>query len=364
MNNPSERKIAAIQLLRAAAALIVAASHIAFGFADSIGGGLGFGPDWRGEREAQLAVMLFFIVSGYVMVQAASGRFGTPGARGLFWRRRIIRIMPPYWLASGLLAAVLVFAFARPVDPEHVVRSLLLIPVWPASGELRPLLFLWVGWTLLYEMAFYFLFGLFLPLPRDRAIMAVTGVLAAAIIAGTWVAPVDPLIFALTRPLPVMFVAGMLLALWRGQGGVIAQGVRWLALLAVIPAVLLVSEPAMPTAAGWDYLAWCGIPALLIALAVLGGPLAVPAAGLVNRAGDASYALYLLHVPVAWLWLWLWERLRGTEAGPWDYLAGAMLASMAASWVFFRWAEQPMTLALNRWLAAPHSLQDRHRKTP
>jgi len=352
MNSEQDGKIVAIQLLRALAALVVAAVHIAFAFADFIGPGLGEGS--RGEREAQAAVMLFFIVSGYVMVEAAADRFGTPGARGVFWRRRFVRIMPPYWIASALLAAVLVLVHSRAIDLVHVLKSLALVPEWPGKGELRPLVFLWVGWTLIYEMAFYFVFGLFLPWPRGKAIMAVTGVLAAAIVAGTWVPPVSPLLFALTRPLPVMFVAGMGLALWRGQGGALRPAVRWAVLAAVVKATVLAPVPAVPTAGGWDYLAWAGLPALLIAVAALGGPLALPAARFVNSAGDASYALYLLHLPVAWFWLWFWGRLPGFDAGPWDYLVSALAASIVASWLFYRWIERPMTLALNRRLRSPH----------
>jgi exopolysaccharide production protein ExoZ len=112
--------------------------------------------------------------------------------------------------------------------------------------------------------------------------------------------------------------------------------------------------PAVPSALGWDYLAWAGLPALLMALAALGGPLPLPAAGLINRAGDMSYAIYLLHVPIAWAWLWLWHRLPLVETGPWDYLVTALLATLAGSWAFHRWIERPMTLALNRRLAAPH----------
>jgi peptidoglycan/LPS O-acetylase OafA/YrhL len=345
-------KIVAIQLLRALSSFFVAAVHIAFGFADFLGSGL---PDgWRGEREAQLAVMLFFIVSGYVMVEAAGDRFGTPGARLDFWKRRFIRIMPPYWLATGLMAGVLVIFFGRTLDPAYILQSLMMIPEWPGKGELRPLVFLWVGWTLIYEMAFYFVFGLFLQWPRRRAIMGMTGVLGIAIVAGTWVPPVNPLLFALTRPLPLMFVAGMGLALWRGSGGAVPTPLRWLALIAVVPAVLLVPAPAVPTAGGWDYLAWVGLPALLIGVATLGAPLAVPAAAFVNRAGDASYALYLVHVPVAWFWLWFWGRLPFFDAGPWDYFLSALAASIAASWLFFRWIERPMTMALNRRLRSPH----------
>jgi len=346
-------KIAAIQLLCAVAALTVAAAHLAFGFADHVGPGLGLG-GWRGEREALGAVMLFFIVSGYVMVEASRGRFGTPGARWDFWRRRFIRIMPPYWLASALLAMVLIVIYGKAIDVGYFLRSLALLPQWPDRGGLRPLVFLWVGWTLICEMAFYFVFGLCLPLPRARAIMAVTGVLAAVIVAGTWVPPVDPLLFALTRPLPVMFVAGMALALWRGREGVLPTGWRWLALAALIPVVALVPVPAEPTAGGWDSIAWAGVPALLIALAVLGGPLRLPTPRLVVAAGDMSYALYLLHVPIAWFWLWFWRRLPFFDPGPWDYLVSGLLATAAASWVFFVRVECPLTAALNRCAGSPH----------
>lgn len=343
------RKIAAIQLLRAVAALTVAAAHTAFGFADHVGAGLGLAPAWLGEREAQSAVMLFFVVSGFVMVEAAGTRFGEPGARAEFWRRRFVRIMPPYWIASLLLAAVLAVFFDRSIAIPEFLRSLALYPAWPGNGELRPQLFLWVGWTLIYEMAFYFVFGLFLFLPRARAIMGVTAVLAATVLAGYWVPPVHPLLFALTRPLPLMFVAGMWLALWRSHGGTAPPLLRWLALLAILPAATLAPAPADPTAAGWDYLAWAGLPAAFLALAVLGGSLRVPAERFVTRAGDASFALYLLHVPMGWFWLWFWRRLPGFAPGPWDYLVTAIAASLVASWLFFRRVEQPMTRALRRW---------------
>lgn len=342
----------------------MAAAHIAFAFADHIGPGLGFNPDWRGDRETQLAVLLFFIVSGYIMVSASRDSFGMPGARGRFWRRRFIRIMPPYWLASAGLAGVLVVLFGQGVDPASFLASLVLIPSWPPSGELRPLVFLWVGWTLIYEMAFYFVFGLFLPLRRAQAVMAVAGVLGLLIAAGTWVPPVNPLLYMLTRPVSALFLAGMALALWRGEGAQVPAGWRWLALIGTVPAMLIIPEPAVPTAMGWDYLAWAGIPAALLAVAVLGGSLALPVPRLINRAGDISYALYLLHVPAAWFWLWFWRRLPFFDPGPWDYLVSAVLVSVAASWVFHRWVEQPMTLALNRRLAAPHNDETRHRKFP
>ena len=183
-------------------------------------------------------------------------------------------------------------------------------------------------------------------------------------LAGLWIAPVNALLFTATRPVSLVFVAGMLLALWRAKGGAAPLWLRAAMLAGAIAAWRWAPVPADPTAMGFAYLLWSGLPAVLIALAAVSGPLRVPAAGFVNRAGDASYALYLLHVPLAWFWLWLWGRLPFFDAGPWDYLASALAVVLAASWLFHRWIEHPMTLALNRWLAAPHSSQEPRRKTP
>lgn len=355
MKQQADGKIAAIQLLRALAAITVAAGHVAFAFADYIGPGLRLARVWRSDVPGQLAVMLFFILSGHVMVLAAVGRFATPGARSLFWRRRFIRIMPPYWLATIMLVMIFLTLFPNPVDPDKLAMSLALIPYWPDTGHLRPMPFLWVGWTLFYEMTFYFIFGLFLGFPQRRALLGVAAVLAGLVIAGTWVPPVNPFLFAVTRPISVMFAAGIGIALWRTGGGEAPGWLRWLALAGTGLALWLVPAPAMVGALGWDYLAWCGLPALLIAFAALGGPLPLPGARIINRSGDISYAIYLLHVPIAWFWLWFWGRLPGFDAGPWDYFISAMLATIVLGWLFHVAIERPMTLALNRRFAAPHS---------
>lgn len=354
-------KIAAIQLLRAAAALTVATGHIAFAFADHLPGGLGIGLD--DGRSGQVAVMLFFVVSGFVMVIAARHMFAQPGARRLFWMRRAIRIMPPYWIATALLALVFLTLFSLRIDPVALVQSLILLPYWSEAGGLRPLPVLWVGWTLFYEMLFYAVFGLFIVWRREAAIAGVAAVMAAIAIGGLWIGPHSAVLYAATRPVTLVFAAGMLLALWRERGGAMPGWLRCTALAGLAPILWLVPTPVLPDAMGLDYLAWAGMPAVLIAVAFLAGPLALPATKFVNRAGDASYSLYLLHVPVAWLWLWLWGRMPGFDAGPWDYLVSALAATVLLGWLFHRHVERPMTLVLNRWLAAPHIAQDANRKT-
>ncbi len=355
-------KVAAIQLLRALAALTVAAGHIAFAFADHLGSGLGVG---RADGGAgQIAVMLFFVVSGYVMVVSSRALFGQSGARRAFWSRRVIRIMPPYWIATGLLALIFLTLFPQPIDLLRLTQSVLLIPYWPADGSLRPVPFLWVGWTLFYEMMFYALFGLFIAWRREAAIAGIMAVLGAMALAGLWVPPENAALFSATRPITLVFGAGMLLALWRERGGCAPRWLRWAMVPALAAALWLTPMPINLGAMGSEYLARAALPALLIAFAVLSGPLALPAAALINRAGDASFAVYLLHLPVAWFWLWFWGRLPFFDAGPWDYLVSGLAATLALGWLFYSWIERPMTLALNRRFAAPHSLDEPVRKTP
>lgn len=341
-----------VQLLRALAASIVAVLHVAFAFADHVGTGLGLAD--RSGPSAQMAVLLFFIVSGYVMVVASRSHFGQPGARRTFWLRRVFRIMPPYWLASLLLALIFLTIQAQPVPLVPFLKSLVLLPFWPDDGGLRPMPFLWVGWTLFYEMVFYLIFGLFIPLARSKALVATAAILLALVLAGLAIGPGSALLFALTRPVLLMFVIGMGLAAWRAGGGCAPGWVRALALLAMIPAIALIDPPADIEAMGFDYLVWCGLPALLLGFAVMGGPLRLPAAWLIVAVGDMSYALYLLHVPIAWFWLWFWGRLPGFDGGPWDYLVSVLIFTFAASWLFYAKVERPMTAALNRLARTPH----------
>jgi peptidoglycan/LPS O-acetylase OafA/YrhL len=363
-NTASDGKITAIQLLRALAALTVTAVHLAIALADHVPPGLGLPPGWTGEREGQGAVMLFFIVSGYVMVIAARGAFGRAGARAVFWRRRAVRILPPYWIATAQLAGVLVTFYRQAPDPARLFQSLLLIPYWPGDGTLRPLPFLWVGWTLFYELAFYALFGLFLGWRRGAALAGIVAVLVAVTIAGLAVPPVYAPLFAVTRPVILVFAVGLLLGQWRESGGTAPRWLRLASLAAMVAALALIGRPPDIAVMGFDVLLWSALPAALLAFAVLGGPLALPGERLIIAAGDMSYALYLLHVPTGLFWLWFWQRLPGFTPGPWDTLASALVATLATSWLFHRHIERPLTLTLNRWLAAPHIVKSIRRKTP
>ena len=349
----SAGEIQPIQLLRALAALAVATVHLALAYADHVGAGLGV-DRWHPllNQLAQASVALFFMVSGYVMVLASARAFGQPGGSAWFWRRRAFRVLPPYWLASALMLGVLAWQGAVPAAAD-VARSAVLWPYWPATGAM-PVPLLWVGWTLFYEGLFYLLFGLGVSRGRGVALgLASLGLLGLGAF-GLLLRPDNAALFALTRPVLWLFIPGMALAAWHGRGGRVPAWLSALALVAVVPAALLAPVPAEPLGAA--YLLWAGGPALLLFLAVAGRDWRVPCWRVVGPLGHASYALYLLHVPLG-QGLTMLAPGRLFALGPWVFLALLIIATLIASLAFCRWIERPLT----RWLNARFALEPGHR---
>src|SRR5579863_980395 len=143
------KEIFAIQYLRGMAAVIVVLHHIfstrglEYLFLPWFGG---FGVD------------IFFVISGFIMWQTTAAVEIGPVE---FWRRRIIRIVPLYWIfltvlliAASLLPSVL---YTTVINPESTIKSFLFVPYYHESQKIiAPILI--PGWSLNYEMFFYFLF--------------------------------------------------------------------------------------------------------------------------------------------------------------------------------------------------------------
>src|SRR5882724_5744170 len=171
MKRESHQRFWGLQYLRAIAALMVVCCHFVITFQPALGGPHVYGLLARG-------VDIFFVISGFVMVVTASHL--SPGE---FVRRRVARIVPLYWLLTGVVAlrAVLAPHVAKnlQVTWPYFVKSLLFIPFAnPSAGDaFRPLLV--PGWSLNYEMFFYAIFALILWLARDRLLLY-TGILFVA----------------------------------------------------------------------------------------------------------------------------------------------------------------------------------------
>lgn len=171
-------RIPSVQIVRALAALLVVAGHAlyearAFDTSGAVAR-IAAWPIWT------FGVDLFFVLSGFIMMWTFGEHFGRRAAWREFLTRRLVRIVPLYWIFTGLMIAATLLIPSRletaAFSFEHALLSLLFVPHIAPQGGFHPILSL--GWTLMYEMFFYLAFALALCLPRRLGLAALTGLFA------------------------------------------------------------------------------------------------------------------------------------------------------------------------------------------
>ncbi len=291
------RRYETIQALRGIAALLVFGAHLA-GAEGDYGGGRVLLP--AAAQIGLTGVDLFFLISGFVMVHVARG--GAQGPRGAarFLVNRAGRIYPLYWavtIALLVLYAGKAYFFGEATAIANPVSSFLLAP---QAG----LPIVNVGWTLVHEMYFYAVFALFLIAPVQwlaPAIMLWTALVFAGHLSG--LAAINPWTKVAFSPYTFEFIAGCAISFLIKAG---ATRLAWPAIFTGAGALAVVSatifEPQYP-----DLLIDAGRRVLVFAPAyalILYGAAALETEGRLTSPrwlvalGDASYALYLVHIPV------------------------------------------------------------------
>ncbi len=339
------QKFVTIQYLRGLAATLVLASHALL--YPLVEHNLAF------SRLGWLGVILFFVISGFIMV-AVTGteRFDA----GDFLRRRFIRIVPMYWSATlfaALLALLAPQLFKTTVyDGGQLVLSLLFIPFHnPVSHGIHPLYKL--GWTLNYEMFFYVCFALLAFLGAQSRVVWLTSAFTALALLG-WLFKPEPAVAQFyTSFMPMAFCAGAWLGLATVQGRIPTLSPALLGFLAMLGLVGL-AEGFSVDRAGFleDGLAFVGFvvfASVLVLLAVRFEP-SLPRIRLLEHIGDASYSIYLVHIyEVAILAGIAFKLLDPTNLVA-DCFVGAVsiIGGTVAGLLLYRFVEQPLLKATNR----------------
>ncbi|MGK6321613.1 acyltransferase family protein [Sphingomonas sp. DT-51] len=172
---------------------------------------------------ATFGVMLFFVISGFVILPSAL-RY----APGEFALRRGLRLYPLFAVLSVLFVALNAVTNAYPKinTPLAVVAGFTFTNLFTGTDQLTP-----NAWSLSYEVMFYALTCAVVTLAvkrRDR----LTGTLAVA----------AALAFVLAFPIALYFVAGVAIRLlrWRYPDG--SRATRWVELLAFAGMTALASH--------------------------------------------------------------------------------------------------------------------------
>lgn len=249
-------------------------------------------------------VDFFFVLSGFLITLVHRRDFGHPKALGRYVAKRTLRIYPTYWIICGAVCLGAV-AFpplrqALPADAATYVAALSLLPLDPATvgGTGSPILF--VAWSLQYELLFYAVVAVFIA-NRAAGFLAVGALLLAQV--GCHAGG--------NCTFPQSFVGSTMVLLF-GLGVLTAYLAR--SDLRIPAPRLLAAAAAAAFVAFGLFEVWVGRDAIVVdrrlvfgalsCLVVLGLVRAEDERSLIveHRAvdllGDASYALYLMHIPI------------------------------------------------------------------
>lgn len=247
-----------------------------------------------------VAVTYFFVLSGFIMA-VVYGDLEPAGARD-YWRARFARIYPVYLL--GLACSI-----GRDADPLGWLLSLALVQSWVPGYALSTNL---VGWSLSVEIFFYALFPALIMLARRVSLARWCGgvavfwlasqawaVFATEHIAGPYRSPSQQFVGYFPLPYLACFLIGITAGLLVRRGLVeLRSGPASLLLLgslAAAAAALLFDLPSgMPKQMG---LLAPLFAANIVALYFL--PSRWRSSAPAKLLGEASYALYILHWPLA-----------------------------------------------------------------
>lgn len=352
-------KLRALQSLRAIAALLVLLDHTA-----GLTAGHGFPHEpltsWATFLGAQ-GVSIFFIISGFIMTYTADlaeDQTPPPMRATRFAARRIIRVVPLYWILTVVTAIpMFLIGLHRPVGitVARFMKSLLFIPYLDAGGNMTPVLP--IGWTLNYEMAFYALFAAILLLPHRVRTAALLGVLSAVVISGSFFYPilsgVNPHTALAFLSNPVILLFGLGAAL----GWLKLEYPQWLLqvpsvtlaapLLAINFCIFALAVRHPPVALRWSALFWF-TDFMIVALCAFGRAGTWPR---LEALGDASYSLYLIHLLPVFAMYFLWQSLHFPY--PVVFIAVTIGLAIATGLAAYRWIERPLTRAISRLVFPP-----------
>jgi peptidoglycan/LPS O-acetylase OafA/YrhL len=314
------------------------------------------------------AVTFFFILSGFILTYVHAGqteRDGCSVKAAAFWRLRIARLAPAYYLGLLIALPIVVFYMQHATTPGwlRIVGLVLVLSFlqawWPSLATLWNL----PAWSLSVEVFFYALFPWMASaaarLSRTSLfLVAYCLIVAATAFRAEFLSTPDAiregrpdLEFQAYFPLLYLpqFVFGMALGRQHLFGSTISP--RLLSAMFGISVSVLV----LLFGFGWLLPWWTRsdpILVLLFALIILGGARPAAATLLTLPAfvllGEASYSIYILHIPLRLWWDVLYEAL-GLNLPAWLFFPLYFGWVTAASIVSLRYVETPLRRLIGGW---------------
>jgi exopolysaccharide production protein ExoZ len=347
-----------IQVLRGIASLLVVLLHATVNLNEIIGTHFIFDFFTFGGA----GVDIFFVLSGFIITFTSIKNAGDPSKLLPFLKRRAVRIFPTYWIIiTGFLALQLMlpgfyrthfdFSFSNLMSTYLLFFGHIMV-----NG---------VSWSLSYELFFYVLFSLFF-LFSDRKwpyffFIIYCLVLIALPLAGYHFEKSNNWLTVVASPMNIEFFMGVIAAL-------IIPHVpfKFSTALIILGSILFITCGILYNQRLWIlfeplYRSFTfGLASFFIITGIVRYEISrkINVHNVLLLLGEASYSLYLLHLPiiVAGLKVFSLLNIKGTVS-----IHIAMFALVAAicllSVYFYRWVEKPLINKLNAFFSEKPGLK-------
>lgn len=291
-------------------------------------------------NQGVIAVVSFFVISGYVTTALIQRHYPTVGAAAQFYLDRAMRLFPQY--LAYLLGMIVVIWFAAgrfgwpELSPAAIGLNSLMIPVGfymyaPIATPLNP-----PTWTLGLEATFYLVMPFLLLLKRRRLAFVASGAVFLAAFLG-WLQP-DIYGYRLLPGTLFIFLCGSFLRTGERLRWLIAA---WLLSAVLFAATLTYAQFRVPYNAEMLLGVLIGLPAVALLARIESGAIDV-------SLGNLSYGVYLNHFALLW-----GAQAAGHPIETWGDRGLLLIASMALSFATYRWIERPVVKLCHRLRTQP-----------
>lgn len=341
-----------VHMLRGIAALLVVLFH-ALMYCRKYVGTTSMHEFYEFESLGAVGVDIFFIISGFIMVYVSYEKFGQKKASVDYLIRRIIRIAPIYWMWTLFYVMLLVFIPSlfseNQFDITHTIKSLLFIPSeHELTGSTTPVI--GPGWSLNFEMFFYYIFALFLLFPRNYLIPGLFFLFIGLSAVGYYFQPENFALQVYTNTLLIEFLFGCFIGvLYKTRTELnlftcylfIVIGIAWLKSSIFYGTPDYLDENRFIT---WGI----GAAFLVTGFTFMEKKYEVKS-GLLYALGESSYSIYLTHIFVlpALAKIWVAINLDAYFAAE-IFVLVASVSAVIVGHIAYKLTEKPITLYLNR----------------
>lgn len=278
-----------------------------------------------------VGVDIFFLISGFVIGIAAQNESSASG----FLIRRLVRVLPIYWLALLFHIAFLYWQWGVIPSGPDLWHSFSLVPSNDGNGYI-----LQQAWTLTYELIFYGVFAVAIAVsaPRSLAFTCVVILILSTM-------PIPALRGYLMLEIMIEFVVGLLL--FHCIGNKVDIGKKWGCCCIVVGVILLGANATGPS---FRPIHW-GIPSAMIFFGFLAlEQLSIFRNKFLILLGASSYSIYLTHITIMVIAREKVLEFTGLVLADYPILSRASLAILAVvvGVAIHHWIEAPILRRLRR----------------